>query len=724
MTDSDLVVLIKQHEDSSIGNPSNAAGVSLGTTNNSGFPQSDLTTVEIDRYNAANYYFARPLGNEQADRSQIVMPVLRDTVEWTVPQLMRMFSGTSRICQFDPEHPGDEQFAEQETDVVNYVFMKQNPGFHILQDAFKDALLFKCYYLKAYWDKSRKISIESYSGLSSDELAMLKVNAETNGDTLDFIEQDETTQQTSQGEQSVYALKVRRVTTKGRIKVECVPPEEMRVSVRTRNNMDDSPFIAHVTRPTRSDLIEMGYDEDVVMEIPAAKPAWVEMDQLARDSSTDEQGEETETDPSMIEVELKECYIRVDYDGDGIAELRRICVAGSKILDNEEVDEHPFSYGVPIRMSHRHLGLSLYDTNADLQMLQTMMMRAYMDNFYFQLNIRTAVDQNTVNMDDLLVNRPGGVVRTKGSPMQSILPLINQPVGEVALNGMELIDKLRTFRTGVGASTMGLDPDALQDVTAAATESAQSSATLMVEGMARNLSEGIKEMFRKIHGLLIRHQDKPMVAQVSGNFVPVDPSQWRSRTMVTVNVGLGSGNRQEMRSNAMLVGQVQQQLSGLGLAGPRQIHNTAVKFLESIGWENGNGQYVLDPDSPEYKQLMQQRQQAPNPRVQVAQAKAQADLQVAQLTHQEEMQRIQAQAQAQTSKDLFNARVNQAAAAQKAQLDAAQAQLKTASQLHADLTQTQVEAIVDLVKSALLAKAQPQQIESDTSAAEQAVSHL
>src|SRR5579859_1270487 len=310
MTDAELLVLIKQHEDNSIGNAANASGVGVGTVTPQGV--FDLTTVEIDRYNALNYYNARPFGNEQTDRSQVVIPMLRDTVEWLLPQLMRMFSGTSRLCSFDPTKPGDEKFAEQETDVVNYVFLKQNGGFDLLYDAFKDALLLKNYYFKCGWEKKRLVSVENYTDLSRDELTKLFIDGEESGDKLEIISKDvrqimvpapdgsqpamppqappgNPAQQPPQAgaplqpqppgpinpaslfasigmalpqPTTVYDVKIRRVSYKGQVVVKCVPPEEMRVSMRSRSDMNESPFAAHVSRPTRSELMDMGFDKD------------------------------------------------------------------------------------------------------------------------------------------------------------------------------------------------------------------------------------------------------------------------------------------------------------------------------------------------------------------------------------------------------------------------------------------------------------------------------
>lgn len=762
MTDDDLLVLIQTHEANSIGNSANASGVGLGSTTPQ--QQNDLTTVEIDRYNALNFYNARPFGNEQTDRSQVVLPELRDTVEWMLPQLMRMYAGTSRICSFDPVKPGDEAFAEQETDVVNYVFLKQNNGFNLLYDAFKDALLLKNYYFKAGWEKKKHVSIEPYSDLTRDELVKIFVEAEENGDELEVLEQETkqslipglapqptqnmppqatpapmpvpmqpgaplqpqnpaidpsslfaTIQAALPQPTTTYDIKLRRTTYKGQVVVECCPPEDMRISARARSDMNESPYTAFHSKPTRSELIEMGFDKAIVDSIPKAKPSWVEMDKLARDSALDEMTDPDESDPSVTPVELKECYLRVDYDGDGVAELRRVLVGGSKILENEEVPFVAFSSGVPCRMSHRHIGVSLYDMMGDLQMIKSMLFRQTMDNIYLKNNTRTAVNNQTVNLDDLLTNRPGGIVRVNGSPISEIQPL---EVGDVTSETnalMDRVDSMRTMRTGVGANTLGLDPDALQNITAANGAAALSAAQLKIEMIALLLGDGLKDLFLKIHALLIMHQDQKLDVQLRGEWIEADPSQWKTRTAVTLNIGLGSGNRQELRANAMALAGAQQQAAAMGLVGPKQAYNTAIKLLEGLGWENGHGNYFMSPDSPEYAQAMQAKQQsaqqaqASDPKLALARFKAQSDAQLQQAEAARENQQITLQA----NKD-----------SQQAQLEAGirlhEMQVESANAMRIQTAKTLLGFIEGIVEAALKAQSTPATIESDVAAAAQA----
>jgi hypothetical protein len=642
MTDEQLLALIGSYEKSSLGS-SVSTGPSVGGSVKPAAQQ--MTTLEIDRYNALNAYFARPLGNEVEDRSQIVLPELRDTVEWIMPQLMRMFAA-GKPCQFDPENPTDDDQAEIETEVVNHVFMKQNPGFFVLHDFFKDALLLRNGYVNTYWLKERKSSVESYTGLGQIEVTMLMQT----DDDIEVLEQTEKPVLIPgpQGPQqaSTFDIKLRRTRQVGRVCVECVPPEEMRVSPLARHGLDDAPFSEHERKVPRSDLIEMGFDQDLVDSIALAQPTWLDLIELARNEVTDQLSEEEPTDEASQHVTLRTVFIRVDYDADGISELRRVMVGGDKILSNEEVEEVSYSYCSPIRMPHRHVGISYYDLLYDLQVIKTTLFRQALDNIYISNNQRTAVNWKNVNVQDLLVSRPGGIIRVDGPIGDNIMPF-QQPSNLMAqiLPAMEYCDQQREMRTGIGKDTMGVDADALQDVTKGGQLAAMSAAALKVELVARLLAEGVKEVFTKIHKLLMRHQDKPMTLKLTNRWVDVNPGDWRERTQVSVNVGLGSGNREEARANVMLLGQAQKELGAFGLVGPKQAYATFKKVAHLLGEENPT-QYAMDPDSQEYQQAMAQKQHMPpDPKVQAAQIKSQSDQQIAQTRLQTEQIKAQAETQ-------------------------------------------------------------------------------
>jgi len=589
----------------------------------------------LQRYNALNYYNARPLGNEIADRSQIVVPELRDTIEWIMPVLMDIFAATDKICEFEPETPGDEERAAMESEVVNYVFNRDNNGFMILHDLFKDALLMNNGYTSVGTQSKRSVKIEHYTGLNEMELSEL-MQSEGQIEVLEHTERLETIEPVPGQMQQVpvFDIKLRRISEKRRVVVECLPPEEVLVSSRARYSLDDCPFVEHKTLRARSDLIQEGYDEATVNKIPAGQVS-LSMDALARDEFADQLSGDAPVDKSMQDVELRTVWVRVDYDKDGVAELRRIVLGGRTILENEEIEEMNVSYAAAIRMPHRHLGISLYDLLADIQQSKTMVMRLIFDNFYVSNNQRLAVDADNVNIEDLLTSRPGGLIRTTGSPAESIMPLSQQGIATDGMAVMEYLDHMREMRTGVGKDTVGVSANELQDVTKGAALAAFSSASKKVELIARMLAEGVKDMFRKIHGELVRNHDGALDIQLSGKWVSIDPSEWRNRSKVRVNVGLGSGNREELRQNLMLLGQLQSQLAHYGMVQAPQAYETFKHMARALGFENP-GVFAIDPKSPGFKAP----QPSPPPQLAAAQIKAKSDLEKAHIQAQIEQAKL------------------------------------------------------------------------------------
>jgi hypothetical protein len=680
MTDAELLAAIANYEKASLGSSVSVGPSVGGSVKPAG---QTMTTLEIDRYNALNAYFARPLGNEQDDRSQIVLPELRDTVEWIMPTLMEIFVGSGKPVQFDPQAPDDEDQAEIETEVVNYVFMKQNPGFFILHDFFKDALLLRNGYITSYWLKKRKTSVETYSGLSEIEVSMLMQDGEQKGDELEVLEQKEeiilvmpppgTPPGAQPQPQSTFDLKLRRTTQVGQVKVECVPPEEMRVSPQARHSLEESPFVEHECKKSRSELKQMGFDSDDVDAITLATPDWLDLIALARDEVTDQLSEEEPSDPASQLVTLRTVFMRVDYDGDGVAELRRIMVGGDKILDNDEVEEMSYTYCSPIRMPHRHVGISYYDLLYDLQVIKTTLFRQALDNLYITNNQGYAVDWQKVNMGDLMVSRPGRIVRTEGAPEGVIMPLTTPSnMMSQVVPALEYCDLQREMRTGIGKDTMGVDADSLQDVTKGGQLASMAAAAKKVQLVARLLAEGVKDTFQKIHNLLRRHQDEQMTMKLTGRgWQHVNPGEWRERTELVINVGLGSGTREEGRANVMLLGQAQKELAQFGLVGPQQGFNTFKKVCHLLGFENPT-EFAMDPDSPEYQQYMQQHKPQPDPHVQVAQIKEQGAMQRAQMqSHDTQMQTQSQQAteNARLQGDLMQAQAGERSAQLKAQAE-------------------------------------------------------
>ena len=666
MNDEELLALIASQEKSALGS-SVAAGSAVGT---SFYNSAQATnTLEVDRYNALNTYWARPLGNEVENQSSVVLPELRDTVEWIKPQLMRVFVASGTPCVFDPEGEDDVEQAQVETEAVNHVFMKLNDGLFVIHDFITDALLLRNGYTKTWVEDKESSKRESYSGLTQDQVAELLADKED--EKIEVLEQREypidlpasvipmppqpppqpgqppqPPPMPPQGPMTVFDLKIQRTKKEKVIRCVCVPPEEMLISPDAKANLDKSPFTCHKTSKTRSDLIADGIDPEIVNSATPGRPNWMEMDALARDVVVDQMNSESPADKAMQSLEVRDVAMYVDYDGDGLAELRQILVVGDKIASNEEIEESPYAASVSKRMPHRHTGISLYDELQDIQVIKTELMRQGLNNLRLASNGRVAVDWKNCNLTDLMDSRAGGVVRTNGPPSQVLMPFQHPSnIMEQVVPTMQYVDTWREFRTGVGKDSMGLDADALQNVTKGAQLAGMAAAGLKIEMMARCLAEGIKDTFQKIHALMVRHQDQAMQFQLRGKWVNVNPSEWRERTRVSANVGLGSGSREEARANLMMLEQMQEKIGAMGLVGPKQAYATFVMGCGLLGYEQPE-RFVMDPSSEEFAQWQAQHPPQQNPAVQVAQIRAQGQTALAQAS----TARTQAQAQADMAK--------------------------------------------------------------------------
>jgi hypothetical protein len=695
MDDRELLSLVNAHEKAAIGSSNGAANIATsGTTTQYG-------SIDVERAQALDYYHGRPLGNEVVGRSQVVSQEVRDTVEWIKPQLMRMFVGSKEMVRFDPEGPEDEAECQQATDVVDYLLMRRNPGVLILHDFFTDALLLKNGYVKVWFEEVERDRYETYTGLDESTLAYVVQQIEMSGDKADIAAKREVQglQPTPDGSMQpvvTYDVRIRRTSKTNEYRVECIPTEDMRISPLTTHDLQDSPFVGHVVRKTRSEWKELGYD---VASEPADKTARIDIQSIARSDSVDELGtDDPGSDASMEIIEGLECYMRVDYDGDGIAELRKILKAPGKIIENEPIEEVPIAHCVPIRMPHRHLGISIFDLLKDVQDIKTTLIRQTLDNAYAINNGRLVVNQDTVNLEDLSVSRAGGFIRTTGNATADVAALPTPSMVGELLPVIDYMDTMKAQRTGISATTQGLDPDTLQMTTAKAYTNAMSAATAKVELMARIMAEGVKQIALLLHGLIVRHQDKPMTVKLRNQWVQVDPSSWRRRYSCSVNVGLGTGSQDEKRGNLMMMGQVQQAAAAAGIVLPENVYNLATEMAQVLGF-NVPGKFFTDPSSPQFQQMQaQKQQQGPDPKVQAAQITAQANVQRAQIQAQGDLQQIQAQQQMHTQELVLKAQI------EKQRADAAFAKVQAENSAHAISTYMQAkqkhdQAVMDLLAS-------------------------
>ena len=622
--------------------------ISQEVQNSLGFYSSDLAT---QRKEAIKYYLGEPLGNEIEGRSAVVSQDLLEVVESILPSLMRMFTQQDKIVNFEPTQADDVPYAEQVSDYCNYVFTKDNNGFNILYSMFKTALLQKNGFCKIYWKTSNEQKKESYKNLTEPEYQALLVD-----DEVEIIDVEQNEKNMLGQIEITYDVECKRVKDYSRVQIDPVPPEEILVSRRAKS-IKDCDFIAQRVSKTVSELVDMGFNKKEVESLPTAEDQAFNTEAIVRRSYDDATSDMdlSNIDPALRVVQITECYMKVDMDGDGIAELRKIIVGGSGynnyvILENEEIPVIPFAMVTAIPMPFRFFGLSFYDLLADVQQMSTTIMRQTLDNMYLQNAARTVVVDGQANLDDLLTSRPGGIVRVKNP--NAVTPMQTPNFLNEGLAMMQKIDDLKEKRSGVPKQNTGLNPDTINKshTTATSVNQMMAAGTQRVELIARNFAEGVKDIFKNILTILCEYQDQERIIRLRGKFIPMNPREWTTRYDCTVQVGLGTGNQDQRLQVLQGVLGVQEKLiqnGGMGLVNPQNIFNTLEKYLENAGYKDAT-QFFNNPST---QPPQPPKEQQPDPALEIAKqdiqmrnAKNEADVQLKQQKQQQDniikMQRL------------------------------------------------------------------------------------
>ena len=615
----------------------------------------DFVESEIsqDRIKAQRYYDGEvDLGYEDG-RSKVVATKVRDTVRAVKPSLMRIFLSTAKPVEFVPHGPEDVAMADQATEFMHHEFTRLN-GYRVINDAFQDALVKKQGIVKAYWMTYPEAEIYTFTDLNDDELAYL-----TDDDEVSVLEQT-TEMSISMDEMGMeietpsHSIKISRQQERGELCIESVPPEEFFVN-RDARNLKDAYLVAHRTEMRAGDLIAMGYDPEVVLDLNSFDNGseMTEAEVHERRGYDLDTSDEDEQDPSMKNVTVTEAYMRIDADGTGIPVLHKITCGGTsyEMLDFEPCDELPFAKFEIDPEPHTFYGRSLAEIVMDDQDAATAILRSILDNVAMTNNPRLAVIEGAANIDDVLNNEIGAIVRMRqaGAVQDLSVPFT---AGQT-LGALTYLDGLVETKTGVSRASMGLDPDAMQSTTKAAVQATVQAAAGQVEVMVRNLADGMRDLFGIMLRLSNKNVDEEQMMRMNGTFVPVDPRVWDSSMDVSINVGLGTGREEEksMALNQALQMQtmVYQTYGPMnGLVSMTNIRNTLADQLAVAGIRNADRYFAPITEEIE-AQMLQQQQEA-----QAQQGEAQdpnaAFLQAEQMKAQAKMQSDMAKLQLDTQK--------------------------------------------------------------------------
>ena len=584
---------------------------------------SDYMDSEISsqRERSMEYFYGEPFGNEEDGRSQVVVTDVQDTLMWMMPSLMRIFTAGDRVVKFVPEGPEDEEVAEQATKYVNHVFYKQNDGFMVLYNMFLDALMQKVGIVKHYWEEVEKTTTESYQNLTEQEYSLLQQD-----DELEVVEHQENvtiseqpdpfTGEIVQVEEVFHDVTFARTSMEGKVTIENVPPEEFLIN-RGAKTLEDARFICHRSHKSKSELLQMGFDPDVVEDLPGyvggADDITTSQEYMARHAydSTDVYPNQAAADSEMV-VQIYESYVKLDMDGSGISVLHKICHAGSELLDIEPIDYIPFSTVCPIPIPHKFYGLSVAETVEDIQLIRSTLTRNLLDNMYLSNNGRFQVVEGQVNIDDLLTNRPGGIVRTR-SP-NALQPIQTPSLQPYSFQMLQYWEDIKSGRTGVNPKTQGLSADVLKThVTTGAVTAALTNAQGRLELIARVFADtGVRNMFKSIYNLIQRYEDRKKVVRLNNNYFQIDPASWREDLDVDIEVGIGYGDQdvrlQNISNFATLIEKVGQQTQGM--IQPDNIYNLVREIADEMGIKNVDKFVSTPPTEPPPPSAQEQLQQA------------------------------------------------------------------------------------------------------------------
>ena len=614
--------------------------------------------ISPQRVKAQRYFDGEvDIGFEEG-RSQVVATKCREVVRGIKPSIQRIFLTNDKFVEFQPRNAEDVPLAEQMTSYIGYKFQQQD-GYRILNDVLQDAMVKKAGIALAYFDEREEQEIHTFSGLTDDAMQLL-----VEQDDVEVLEHTETMtievdEMGMEIEMPMHDVRIARTITKGDIKVESVPPEDFFVD-RNARSVDDFYVIGHTTEMRIADLLAMGFDLEELTDVDGGR--YSAMDDEAeferRGYSVDEDDDEN-TSAASKKVSVTTAYMELDIDGTGKPRLYQFLCAGAgyKLLNFYEADMAPYAIFEVDPEPHAFFGTSLVDLVMHDQDAATSMLRGVLDNVALTNNPALQIVDGQANIDDLLNNEIGRIVRVKqmGAVGEMAVPFT---AGQT-LPALQYFDQLVDNKTGVSKMAQGLDPDVLKSATATSVAASIEGQAGQAEVIARNIAEGgMRRLFRIILDLAIKNIDGEEVARLNNQFVPVMPSAFDPEMDLIVNVGIGTGREQERAAALMQAFTIQQQIYQTygpvnGVVTLTQLRNTMADML-ALGGIRNSERYFL-PITPEIEQqmLMQQQQAAaqqppmPDPNAAFmqteqmkAQTRAQVDMAKAQMDQQYKMHKL------------------------------------------------------------------------------------
>ncbi len=560
--------------------------------------------VSEARKQSFDYYIGEKYGTEKPGESEIVTRECFEVVEDGLSQILPVFTSSDKAVEFDAVGPEDEAQADQETDIVNYFLTKKNNGFVFLYEWFKDALMFPNGYAKMYMEETEKRVTERFNGLTEIELQMLMSEKESQYESVEILAHDEKVvfDQANQINIALFDVEIECERKEKVLRSVTIPGEEMLVDNDLLSvDMDSADFICHRFAKSKTALIEEGFDKNrLEMVSRESSNDWNDerVNRLYYEEESPDSG--SDDDESMQMYWVHDCYVMVDADGDGVAERRHILLIGDQVFENEEDDYQPYLALSSIPMPHKHNGLSQIDVTMDLQLISSTLFRQWLTNIYKINQPKKYVGQNFRDNEwdtmRYLLDAESEFV-----PARDPTAIMQEQVtdlGPMILPAMQNIKTMVNSRTGVGDGGV-LDPDVLQEAAKESIALANDMRSKRIETVVRIFAEtGVKQAMLKAHRLLREHQDVPLTLKLRGEWVNVNPANWRERIDVTVNVGLGNNNKDRELGILNNLLAIQERSAPYGLVKPKHAFNTLSRMVETSGLKNPELYFEKPSDQP------------------------------------------------------------------------------------------------------------------------------
>jgi hypothetical protein len=610
-----------------------------------------------DELNASNkraydYYCGNPLGNEVDGESQVISTDVFDLVEADMPSLVRVFLGANDIMKFSPimDTEAERATSEEKTKYINQLIRNQPESYKTIYDVLKGAEIYRYSAVTYGYEEKETVKVVEYEGLTEEELAEVTIE-------LQLLEQDGAEIDIQDVKRpNLDKFKDIRATIKrkvGKYFSRYIDPERFVIS-KGAENEEDAELIGHDDIVTKSDLVAMGYDKDIVKNLDTTNGSdnTNEQNRLI-DQGGIKEGNGLSWVGELVKLETR--YVKVDQDLDGIAE--RVCIisVGQTILDDFPYEIAPYAVFCSNMMPGQLIGKSRADAVMETQDIKSTLLRQTMMNMY-QVNSARMMINDNVNMDDLLTQRIGGIVRVSGdtNPLQNAAPLPTPFIGDKALMVLQYADSARAQRTGSLMANQALDSDRLGKETATRFEGMKDASVSKIELVARGHAEtGFKRWFSGMLWTVVHYQKEKTEIMVLGKALTVDPRRWLSEQPIIANVGLGAGDDDSIMENMSSLLSVSQQLIAQGspLTDMSKQYNILSRITKAMN-QSDVGEFFNNPQQPkemlqaQVEQLQRKNQQLEqqvqtNPLAEAEEVRAQASLVKAQATQELNIAKLQ-----------------------------------------------------------------------------------